>query len=380
MKNEINQTPLSNNFYNYQKTLPFWRLYRYRWAFTPKFVESVVKRQGITRDDFVFDPFSGVGTVPLMCFMRSIPSAGADLFPVADFVASSLSEFFQLKPGELSDSWESLQQTSPDVEVCPIAEEEFMKDAFGKNLPILRKMRTAIQEQREHRKIFTVLFFSILEQCSHFITDMGLGCLRRKTGGISEPRFAMETKVAEAEKDVLDVMDKNLDRSKFPKFYFADARKPPKIKPTHIITSPPYLGRNFYTDLCRFELNFDFVKNFEERMKIRDSLLGAPSGEPLHPALKEISTWGADINWKNSITGYFNNMDSIIGGWYDAFDECRLVLFAHSPVSGVNMVPTDLILSDIAEKKGFEVEEIVTVQQRLDDFPWGKQSVLFWKK
>jgi hypothetical protein len=44
------------------KTVPFLRLYRYKEAFAFDFVMDFLRRFEADSDDYVFDPFSGLGT------------------------------------------------------------------------------------------------------------------------------------------------------------------------------------------------------------------------------------------------------------------------------------------------------------------------------
>jgi DNA modification methylase len=61
----------ANNF-------PFHNWYNFVLGYTPEFPEYMLKREGITTDDFVVDPFMGTGTTLVVCKSNSIQSSGVD--------------------------------------------------------------------------------------------------------------------------------------------------------------------------------------------------------------------------------------------------------------------------------------------------------------
>jgi hypothetical protein len=70
------------------KTVPFLRFYRYKEAFA--FVMAFLRRFETNSDDYVFDPFSGLGTTLYTSLISGIPSAGIDNLPTAYFTSKTL--------------------------------------------------------------------------------------------------------------------------------------------------------------------------------------------------------------------------------------------------------------------------------------------------
>ena len=72
-------------------------------------------------DDYVFDPFSGLGTTMCTSMICGIPSAGIDKVPIAYFTSKTLPLLLLLKENELKEIWTSLTpkiQRSAPAEVA----------------------------------------------------------------------------------------------------------------------------------------------------------------------------------------------------------------------------------------------------------------------
>ena len=66
--------------------LPIHRWYRLTPSFSPRLAADIAHEFGLNEKDFVLDPFSGVGTVPLCMKYRGIPSCSVELNPYLHFV------------------------------------------------------------------------------------------------------------------------------------------------------------------------------------------------------------------------------------------------------------------------------------------------------
>lgn len=69
-------------------SLPIHRWYRLTPSFSPQLALDIADHFGITPDDFVLDPFSGVGTVPLCMKYRGVPACSIELNPYLHFVGT----------------------------------------------------------------------------------------------------------------------------------------------------------------------------------------------------------------------------------------------------------------------------------------------------
>ena len=103
------------------KNIPFLRIYRYKEAFVFDFVMDFLRRFEADSDDYVFDPFSGLGTTMCTSMICGIPSAGIDKLPVAYFTSKTLPLLLLLQENELKEIWTSLTpkiQRSEPAEVA----------------------------------------------------------------------------------------------------------------------------------------------------------------------------------------------------------------------------------------------------------------------
>lgn len=67
---------------------PVHRWYRLTASFSPQLADDVATHFGLTAEDLVLDPFSGVGTVPLCMRLRGIPAWSVEINPYLHFVSS----------------------------------------------------------------------------------------------------------------------------------------------------------------------------------------------------------------------------------------------------------------------------------------------------
>ena len=100
----------SNVSYVGNKKIPFLRSYRYKEAFAFDFVTEFLRRFEANSDDYVFDPFSGMGTTMFASMTCGIPSVGLDRLPIAYFISKTLPLFLVLKENELKEIWTALTQ------------------------------------------------------------------------------------------------------------------------------------------------------------------------------------------------------------------------------------------------------------------------------
>ena len=68
--------------------LPIHRWYRLTPSFSPQLAVDIAREFSLTATDFVLDPFSGVGTVPLCMKYRGIPSCSVEINPYLHFVST----------------------------------------------------------------------------------------------------------------------------------------------------------------------------------------------------------------------------------------------------------------------------------------------------
>lgn len=365
----------------------------------------------VSSNDYVFDPFSGLGTTIFTSTLLGIPSVGVDKLPFAFFMSKTLPLFLFLKENEIREIWESLKCRLRGAKPANVAMDvPIMQVAFDKEvLSLLRKLKTVIDELPEpYRNIFLLLFFSIIEECS-FTSKDGQFLRLKKDKKISNPIQTMDRKVAQVEEDIKHIKllypKLSVSEKVYPDVYLADTRDLSNVKfkkkPTVIITSPPYANRYDYTRTYSLELCFHFVKSVEELKSIRFGILRShieskidKDEKPPHPAVKEVIEALSKKKLNNPkipdmITAYFVDMQKVIKEWYKVLAQsARVAMVVDNIRFEGEMIPVDLILSEIAEEIGFKIKEIIVARYKGNSSQqmkkYGKvpvrESIVVWEK
>ena len=392
------------------KKIPFLRIYRYKEAFAFDFVMDFLKRFEAGPAHYVFDPFSGLGTTMFASMTCGIPSVGIDKLPIAHFISKTLPLFLLLKENELKNIWTSLRPQIQGSEPGKVAlDVPIMKVAFDeKVLLTLRKLKSAIEGlPPPYHEIFLFLLFSILEECS-FTSKDGQFLRLKRTKAISNPIDAMNRKIAQVEEDVhrMKLLYHDLLVTEcMPKVYLGDTRDLSNInfdkEPTIIITSPPYANRYDYTRTYALELCFHFVDDFEDLKAIRFGILRShieskiQKGEaPPHPVIKEVIELLERKKLNNPkipsmIITYFIDMQKVINEWFKVLaPEAKVAMVVDNVRFEGELIPVDLVLSEMAEEVGFSVKEVIIARYKGNSSQqmkkYGKipvrESVVVWEK
>lgn len=393
------------------KKVPLLRLYRFKEAFSLSFVQGFIRHFGLGSGDYVFDPFAGMGTTLLASKLNGVPSIGVDRLPVATFVARTLPLFLALRPGDLTSAFNSLRLLAPNIAPVEVADDVLiMKLAFPPNqLLALKCWKAAIDTLDEPmRDMFLLLFFSILEDCS--LTSKDGQFLRLKPDKkLADPTSALEKAVIKAEQDLTGIRSYALAGVTPENVELlvveGDARclegVPFQKAPTAIITSPPYANRYDYSRSYSLELCFQFASNFDELKSIRFSLLRShieskveKTEVPPHPAVAEVVESLSSKKLNNPriplmLTGYFIDMEQSIAEWARVLAPgAQVAMVVDNVRFDGEMLPVDLILSDIAERYGFKTVDILIARYKGNSSQQMKtygrlpvrESVVLWRK
>ncbi len=389
------------------KKVPGLRLYRYKEAFSAALVKHFLERwkNDLPPDAAVFDPFSGMGTTALTAMGEGLEGWGIDRLPVAITVSRALAALPHLQPGQLLKTFERLQPHVPSLPMAEVADDvRIMGMAFPPEiLERLRRWKTAIDSLDEPlHTVFLLLFFAILEPCSYTAKD-GQFLRLKHDKPIANPDEALAEKVQEAEEDVLYFAQHPLSGKA--RFWGGDARALEEAglprAPSLVITSPPYANRYDYTRTYALELCFHFVKNFDEMRTLRHSILrshiearlGKDEPSP-HPVVDEVEAALEEKSLNNPripamLKAYFIDMRQVIEGLGKIIHPGgRVVMVVDNVRFEGEMVPVDLILSDMATAAGFTVNEILVARYKGNSSQQMKkygrvpvrESVLIWRK
>ena len=369
------------------KSVPILRLYRFKEAFSLGLVNYFLDKFKATSNDLVFDPFAGMGTTLFGAMLRGLSSLGVERLPVAAFVSKTLPRLLLLEPGSIASTFKRLENSVDQFEPATIADDvAIIKVAFEEPyLTRLRQWKAAIDTlSTPLKEIFTLLFLSILESTSYASND-GQFLRLKPHKKLVAPDEALLRKVLQAEADLIAIQHMWGDRAHYienlPILYEADARDLSNVEfpksPTIIITSPPYPNRYDYTRSYCLELCFRFVKNFEELKAVRFGILRshiesrAEDGDkPSHPVIAEVmqNLQGRKLNNPRipiMLTAYFVDMEKCIREWSRVLTPgARVAMVVDNVRFEGQLVPVDLVLSDIAERYGFLIDEIVIARYK----------------
>jgi site-specific DNA-methyltransferase (cytosine-N4-specific) len=392
------------------RRVPFLRLYRFKEAFSLRLVDLLLDELGATQQDIVFDPFCGLGTTLFAAMLRGIPSVGVDKLPIASFASHTLPLFFQLRPGALLDTFERLHRTLDRQPPAHVASDvRLMQLAFSaEHLARLRQWKSAVDQLTGPlRDVFLLLFFGSLERVSRTAND-GQFHRVRPDKLVLHPDEAMRRKVEQAEQDLASwplLLPRGGPLLAFPTVIEGDARSlpalPDDLRPTLLVTSPPYPNRYDYTRSYCLELCFHFARDFADLRELRMSILRShieakalPGDEPVHPALAEVVDILGTRRLNNPrivpmLVAYFVDMAAAIRRWSALLAPgARVAMVVDNVRFDGEMVPTDTILSALAERHGFRVERIEVARykgnssQQMGRFGRlrARESVVYWTR
>lgn len=368
--------------YVQNKKVPFLRLYRYKEAFSLAFVNYMLDKFGASPQDVVFDPFAGMGTTLWAAMHRGIRSIGVDRLPIAAFVAQTLPKFHSLQSGELTATFNQLRAKVDQAAPAEIASDvPLMKIAFdAATLLYLRRWKAVIEElPTPLRDVFRLLFFSILVDASYTSNDGQFLRLKRSKQP-THPDRALQRKVLDAETDLIVSSHQPDSRiGPAPEVFVADARDLEGVElrddPTVLITSPPYVNRYDYTRSYCLELCFHFVSGFVGLRSLRHSILRSHiesrvngDDKPCHPVVDEVVQSLMEQKLNNPripymLIAYFVDMDKCIQQWGRVLATGgRVAMVVDNVRFQGELVPVDLVLSEIAERHGFVVEDIIVAR------------------
>ena len=390
------------------RTVPFLRLYRYKEAFSFRLVGEFIQRFKLTQKDYIFDPFCGMGTTLFASLQRGIPSIGIDKLPIAAFVAQTLPLFSAIQPHALKKTFEALQTKVANIEPVDVAEDvAIMKVAFSPEILLeLRRWKSSIDTlDSPLRDVFLLLFFSILEPCSYTSKD-GQFLRLVPDKHIVPPAEMLRRQISEAEKDISSLDSLWHDKkTQIPRVQLADARNLQNVhfekSPTALITSPPYANRYDYTRSYSLELCFHFVRNFEELKALRFGILRShieskvdANDHPPHPAVAEVVDLLQERDLNNPripdmLTAYFVDMKKVISEWARVLAPgAKVAMVVDNVRFDGELVPIDLILSEMAEEVGFIVKQVIVARYKGNSSQqmgkYGRvpvrESIVVWQK
>jgi len=373
---------------------PVQRWYPYREGYSTKLVNAFLKELGVTGN--IFDPFSGSGTTLLAARQSNLQSFGIDVNPISVLVSRVENQLYSsyevdLLKGEV----EKMSIASAPQETFStsfdLAGKVFNKEILNTLLHFKQLIREI--ESEKVRSLLTVAWLSIIEDVSNIKKEgNGIKYKNRKrttTGYIELEKESWEKLVFPENKFdfvknrflgqtriIISDIERNYGPCSFPpKIFEGNALDFEKFFSDEIeftFFSPPYCNCFDYFEIHKVELWLgEFVNDKDDFRRLRNAGFRSntnslnqkhvsyvnENAEALISLLDPSKLWSSKI--PNVIRGYFDDSHTLLKKLYLQTKKGGYVgiVVGSSAYSGV-VIPTDILLADIAREIGFTVRRI----------------------
>ncbi|MCC7354358.1 MAG: site-specific DNA-methyltransferase [Anaerolineae bacterium] len=395
------------------KARAVYRWYKFKEAFSASLIEYLLEQHNIVSGR-VLDPFAGSGTSLFVAGARGMTADGIELLPIGQQIIATKrlleSEFTQddfitLRRWSLDHPWEKSELQVPlhELRITKSAYPERVREAIEKYLGAC---------QQENERVQTVLRFAllcVLESVSYTRKDGQYLRWDYRSGRRQGKKPFNKGLILSFEQAIcakINEIGLDLQPQRKQMGLFATENLQGEINlhngscldvmPTFpdstydaVITSPPYCNRYDYTRTYALELALLGISE-QELVSLRQQMLSctvenrpkdllkinpqwteaiaaADHQELLQAILKYLDDQKTQGTLNNSgiprmVRGYFYEMACVIA-------ECARVMKSGAPLFMVNdnvryagaSISVDMILSDLAEKLGFHVENILVL-------------------
>ena len=392
--------------------VPGFRWMRYKEGFSQDLVQLLIQR---VRPSSLLDPFSGIGTAPLVASGHGIKATGIELIPVGLLVGQAISRaangldsklFAEAAAGLLdhisSNSQIAAGHAFPHIDITGQA---FPSETESE----LARARAFISEMKDRDTIImlNLACMSVLESVSFTQKDGQFLRWDRRSGKSRSATFqkksilrlkdALECRLGAILQDLGYVQERY--GKGVPDFIAGSSldylKRFPSDSYDMVITSPPYLNRYDYTRTYALELAWlgvdqEGIKTLRQKMlsstvenKSKQQWLLDTYADPRtvqsaiemyqnQDALQEVLEILNDVQNQLSnphvvrmIEGYFLEMAVVVGELGRIVAPGGVVVMINDNVQyHGEEVPVDFILADFAEQAGFVCENIWTLPRR----------------
>lgn len=363
------------------KELPIHRWFYYKQGFSDELVKKLIfDSKKINSNDYILDPFCGIGTTQVSSQHQGFKSIGLEVNPIASFTSKvkttkfKKSEIDELK--NILNKIKDLLKKSNKIPKYKKLENIFTPAQLSQILKI-----KGFYEGIDNRKIqefFKLAYISIIEDCSNRIKD-GNGIKISKTKKLIEN--IVEYYILKCELMINDLEQKQYySKSLILHGSILQDNIFDKLKqyPIHsVIFSPPYANCFDYCEVSKMEIWLgDFVDEYRDFDKFREQAIRSHVNSKFDHTIKHhnykidiiaslINTYNVwNKNIPDMLRGYFDDMEEVLKRLSQILkknDDCFIIV-ANSSYKEI-IVPTDLLLADISTKIGFKVKKIIAARQ-----------------
>ena len=374
-RHRIVEDPQFSELVNFKtnKNVPRHRWFDYKQGYSAKLVESILEKEAPSKKYYVLDPFAGVGTTNVVAQASGYKSIGFDINPVATFAANVKSAYYS--SDDKKEAQQLIQSFAPKKPTStpnsPLLGRSFSKRMYGQLMSI-----KGFYEDIKNPKIQSLLklaYISIVEDCSNRMKDgNGIRIVRNKQEILDAysyyiQRCKLMLKDIEEANPMTEATITTGSMLRDENFSLVKDKKVGVV-----IFSPPYANCFDYCEVYKLELWMgEFVSSYNDFRKYRSMAIRSHVNSKFDHTVKNpnasvdlishliscFNIWNRNI--PDMIRGYFDDMTELFKRLYKVMiphSKCFIVV-ANSGYKGM-IVPTDLLLAEIADNVGLKSREI----------------------
>lgn len=372
--------------------VPFQRWFKFKEAFSPKFVHDVIQRSSIEVKN-ILDPFGGSGTTALTSQLMGIKPTTIEVNPfLADLIESKLTSY---NSESLIDDWSYVMKIV-DIQTPDLAllyknapktlyhNNEELRWIFNKEIIYrIAQYRESFEqiEKKENRNLLKVLLGAILIPFSNVLIN-GKGRRYRKnwqslTYSTDSFDAALRQKVDDA---IFDIVRYSKTKSEEYNLFRGDSRKLiSEVENSDLVLfSPPYPNTFDYTDIYNVELwVLGYLNDSEDNKTLRSNTLRShvqikmsssprPISSTLSDTLEKLDSKRKELWNKNipdMISYYFHDINVIMTESMRVLENngMAVIVIGDSRYSDIK-IDTTKITCELAKEIGFTIKDLQEIR------------------
>jgi len=334
------------------KKVPIHNWFYFKEGFSRDFVSLMMDWLRIRANCTILDPFCGAGTTLLTSKEMGVNAIGVDASPLSVFVTQVKTENYNLEM--IRSSARELFSKKFEIQdikrLSPLTKKAFSKPSLEDIFFFKEEIRRI--EDPKIRNFFTLALMNSANRVTYAYKDGGVIKIVKK------PPIPLGKVFKRRVKRMIHDLKKADHKGSEIKVYLGDARRMDFLHDDSfdaVITSPPYLNKIEYERVYSIEYELFF-----EDIKV-DSLRSYIGLNPKHT----IDLY-PDQKLPEIARAYLQDINDAIKEIHRVMKKnakCAMVV-AEGAFPDV-IVPVDILVADLAEKIGFDVEKIVVANRRV---------------